>query len=272
MRQKDGSSIENIDVQVHDDTAGATLALWGTSALSPVGGVVEAEDSTSIKGVVRGKAPWTAGETVLLLEAPGWKIGGATGFSLSTNTIFDVDPAVAEAERLRLWASQQKARKAINLPFPKYESRLRGIIEQIKSMSALNTTIEWKKFLDTRSTEELSGRVSSLITDDCKAMMDGDAPPTVAVLESLQAVRDNHNAGVYLGLIQPNLGEKADQKVYAYVGSATAVARGLQERVSNHLSPSYRSKRLESAPNYYHYRLLEDGSRVEKFYALAQTE
>jgi hypothetical protein len=107
-----------MNVQVHDDTAGATLGLWGTSALSPAGGVVEAEEVEKSDEPVKGRAPWKAGETVLLLEAPGWKIGRGTYLSLSTTTIVDVDPAIADADWLRKWASKQKVREAINLPFP----------------------------------------------------------------------------------------------------------------------------------------------------------
>ena len=118
VERKDGSSTENINIQVHDDTAGATFGLWGTSALSPTGGssaidTIEATDATS-----KSNAPWKAGETVLLLEAPGWKIGRGTYLSLTTTTIVDVDPAISDADWLRRWASRQKVREAINPPFP----------------------------------------------------------------------------------------------------------------------------------------------------------
>ena len=93
-----------MNVQVHDDTAGATLGLWGTSALSPAGGVVEAEETEKADEAVKGRAPWKAGETVLLLEASGWKIGRGTYLSLSTTTIVDVDPAITDADWLRNWA------------------------------------------------------------------------------------------------------------------------------------------------------------------------
>jgi hypothetical protein len=119
VERKDSTSTDNMNVQVHDDTAGATLGLWGTSALSP-GGVIEADGAESADGdPVRGnKAAWKPGETVLLLEAPGWKIGRGTYLSLSTTTLIDVNPAIADADWLRKWASKQKVREAINLPFP----------------------------------------------------------------------------------------------------------------------------------------------------------
>ena len=118
VERKDGSSTENINIQVHDDTAGATFGLWGTPALSPTGGFA-ATNTTEITDVTaKSNAPWKAGETVLLLEAPGWKIGRGTYLSLTTTTIVDVDPAISDADWLRRWASRQKAREAINPPFP----------------------------------------------------------------------------------------------------------------------------------------------------------
>lgn len=71
VTRKDESTVENINLQVHDDTAEATLGLWGTLASSPWGqstdtGATDAEDSVTRHG-------WIPGETVLLMQAPGWK-------------------------------------------------------------------------------------------------------------------------------------------------------------------------------------------------------
>jgi hypothetical protein len=118
VERKDGSSTENINIQVHDDTAGATFGLWGTPALSPTGGFPTTEASETTDGTAKGTVPWKAGETVLLLEAPGWKIGRGTYLSLTITTIVDVDPAISDADWLRRWASRQKVREAINPPFP----------------------------------------------------------------------------------------------------------------------------------------------------------
>lgn len=118
MERKDGSSTENVNVQVHDDTAGATLGLWGTPALSPTGGPSTTETADTTDGPAKSSVPWKAGETVLLLEAPGWKIGRRTYLSLTTTTIVDVDPAINDADWLRRWASRQKVREALNPPFP----------------------------------------------------------------------------------------------------------------------------------------------------------
>jgi hypothetical protein len=59
---------------MQDDTAEATLGLWGTSTLTPLhtSTVVEnlAEEDT-----IEMTEGWKSGETVLLLQAPDWKIG-----------------------------------------------------------------------------------------------------------------------------------------------------------------------------------------------------
>ena len=74
VTRQDGSTVDNINVRVHDDTAEAILGLWGTSTLTP------SHTSTAGENIAEGEASsvnegWRAGETVLLLQAPGWKIG-----------------------------------------------------------------------------------------------------------------------------------------------------------------------------------------------------
>lgn len=118
VERKDGSSTENMNVQVHDDTAGATFGLWGTPAFTPTGGLMDAEPPDNSDGPSKVRAPWKAGETVLLLEAPGWKIGRGTYLSLTTTTVVDIDPAIADADWLRRWAARQNVREAINPQFP----------------------------------------------------------------------------------------------------------------------------------------------------------
>lgn len=110
--------MENMNIQVHDDTAGATFGLWGTSALSPTGSLGASEAHNLIGGIKKNMAPWKAGETVLLLESPGWKFGRGTYLSLTTTTITDVDPKIADADWLRCWAMRHNIREAINPPFP----------------------------------------------------------------------------------------------------------------------------------------------------------
>jgi hypothetical protein len=115
VERKDGSSTENINIQVHDDTAGATFGLWGTPALSPTGGFPTTEASETTDGTAKGTVPWKAGETVLLLEAPGWKIGRGTYLSLTITTIVDVDPAISDADWLRRWFERRSTRLSLKV-------------------------------------------------------------------------------------------------------------------------------------------------------------
>jgi hypothetical protein len=153
-----------------------------------------------------------------------------------------------------------------------YEARLHEIIKAIKRQTDTQLTIEWKKWLDAHTSEDLATGVSSMLTDAMKTMLGANEPPTVAEIQTLPPVADKRSPGVYFGLILPILGEEADENAFGYVGSATRVGRGLQGRVPDHLSASYRQKYLERTPNYYHYRLLEDGSRDESCYVFAETE
>ena len=76
VTRKDGNTVENVELQVHDDTAEATLGLWGTAALSPfgIGSSLTANETTNPEATTS-KQGWKPGETVLLLQAPAWKIG-----------------------------------------------------------------------------------------------------------------------------------------------------------------------------------------------------
>lgn len=79
VTRKDESTVENINLQVHDDTAEATLGLWGTLASSPSG---QSQDSTTSDGEDSiARQGWVPGETVLLIQAPGWKLGRTVGLA-----------------------------------------------------------------------------------------------------------------------------------------------------------------------------------------------
>lgn len=133
MTRKDESTVENINLQVYDDTAEATLGLWGTLASSPFDQSANISATDVEESVTRQR--WIPSETVLLMQAPGWKFGrmvrsavaehatclltlSQTYLSFTSMTILDVDPEVPDAEWLRRWALRQKSREAINPPFP----------------------------------------------------------------------------------------------------------------------------------------------------------
>lgn len=64
---------ENINLQIQDDTAEATLGLWGSASASPLDRG-SGENSTNPEAIIARQA-WKAGETVLLIQSPGWKLG-----------------------------------------------------------------------------------------------------------------------------------------------------------------------------------------------------
>ena len=67
--------VENVNLQVQDDTADATLGLWGTSAATPFGLPFSNDANPTDPEAVLARQPWKPGETVLLLQGPGWKLG-----------------------------------------------------------------------------------------------------------------------------------------------------------------------------------------------------
>ncbi|GAB7323825.1 hypothetical protein MBLNU13_g07267t3 [Cladosporium sp. NU13] len=163
VERKDGSSTENINIQVHDDTAGATFGLWGTSALSPTGGFSTTDTTETTDATAKSNAPWKAGETVLLLEAPGWKIGRGTYLSLTTTTIVDVDPAISDADWLRRWASRQKVQEAINPPFPEGVFDFNALITS--PLRCLYTFGDLNEFARAAPQETFQGYLSVLVME-----------------------------------------------------------------------------------------------------------
>ncbi|KAF7191438.1 hypothetical protein HII31_07461 [Pseudocercospora fuligena] len=117
VTRRDESVTENVTLQVHDDTAEATLGLWGTVASSPASNHNE-EVGGNATGQQLATDGWKAGHTVLVLQSPGWKIGRSTYFSLTSATIVDVDPVIPDADWLRRWSARQRSREAVNPAFP----------------------------------------------------------------------------------------------------------------------------------------------------------
>nr|OQO19492.1 hypothetical protein B0A51_11538 [Rachicladosporium sp. CCFEE 5018] len=126
VERKDTSVVENMNIVVHDDTAEATLGLWGTVCCSPGTTLsvapaegVAADTLNPNPDAAKAAEPWKPGETVLLLQAPGFKLGRFTYLNLTSTTLVDVDPAMKDAVWLRNWALRQKCREAVNPPFPR---------------------------------------------------------------------------------------------------------------------------------------------------------
>lgn len=79
VTRKDESVTDNVNLHVHDNTSEATLGLWGSAASSPT-----VRRAVEPRAFEQGGNPdgWKPGETVLLLQAPGWKIGRTVSSSI----------------------------------------------------------------------------------------------------------------------------------------------------------------------------------------------
>ncbi|KAJ9665735.1 hypothetical protein H2201_004220 [Coniosporium apollinis] len=95
---KKGVPAENVNVGVFDDTAEASLTLWGASAASA--------------------GSWKASHTILLLTEPEWRVDKRAWISLTSSTQVDVDPAIPDTEWLRGLAQRLTRRERVNPPFP----------------------------------------------------------------------------------------------------------------------------------------------------------
>jgi len=95
---KKGNEVEKADVNVFDDTASATLTLWGCTAPSA--------------------ASWKASYTILLLSRPGFRNEGRPEILLNADTHVDVDPLMTDAYWLRGLAEKLTKREHVNPPFP----------------------------------------------------------------------------------------------------------------------------------------------------------
>ena len=95
---KKGNPAEKVDVHVFDDTADATLTLWGCVAGSA--------------------STWTPSSTVLLLSNPALKEYTRPILSLTAESHVEIDPAIADAEWLRKYAQSLTKREHVNPAFP----------------------------------------------------------------------------------------------------------------------------------------------------------
>jgi hypothetical protein len=98
VTDKKGNARELVNVLLFDDTADASLSLWGSMVASAI--------------------PWKASQTVLLLSRPGWRIDRKAWLSITSNTMIDVDPAIPDANWLRTFAQRMIRKEHVNPSFP----------------------------------------------------------------------------------------------------------------------------------------------------------
>ncbi|KAH7113877.1 hypothetical protein B0J11DRAFT_497343 [Dendryphion nanum] len=138
---KAGSTTETLTLSVFDDTAEATLTLYGATCASG--------------------ALWNPSNTVLLLTNPGWRIEKVARLSLSANTRVDVDPDLVDTRWLRNLAQRLTKREHVNPEFPGS-----GIFDgaqdaAVRILYSLADVDEWTR---ASPTESFTGYMSLVIT------------------------------------------------------------------------------------------------------------
>ena len=93
-----GMEGEKVDVSVFDDTADATLTLWGRATAST--------------------CDWKTSYTILLISNPTFRHDRRPIIWLSQDTHVDVDPCMEDAYWLRGHAQRVAKREHVNQPFP----------------------------------------------------------------------------------------------------------------------------------------------------------
>ncbi|KAL8651833.1 MAG: hypothetical protein Q9210_003033 [Variospora velana] len=95
---KHGNCLEQVNVNVSDDTCDAMLSLCGRS--------------------VRSATYWKTSHTILLISNPSFRVGKKPVLCLSPSTHVDVDPCMADAEWLRGFAQRLTTKEVVNVSFP----------------------------------------------------------------------------------------------------------------------------------------------------------
>ncbi|KAF2873590.1 hypothetical protein BDV95DRAFT_540811 [Massariosphaeria phaeospora] len=95
---KNGTTSDLMSILVFDDTAEASLTLYGSICTSA--------------------SSWQPSSTILLLSHPGWRIDRLAKLSLTANTRVDIDPDIADARWLRALAHRLNKKEHVNPSFP----------------------------------------------------------------------------------------------------------------------------------------------------------
>lgn len=98
VTSKKGGVSECVNINIFDDTADASLTLWGDATASAT--------------------PWKPSQTVLLLTNPGWRIDRRAWISLTANTLVDVNPCISDADWLRKFAQRLTRRECVQPAWP----------------------------------------------------------------------------------------------------------------------------------------------------------
>ncbi|KAI9767779.1 MAG: hypothetical protein M1840_005460 [Geoglossum simile] len=140
---KNNQSNEKVDVGIFDDTAEASLVLWGSIGVSV--------------------APWQASQTVLLLTSPSIKLGRRAQLSITSTTHVDVDPKINDAVWLRKIAQRLTRRECVN---PRVEEGVFDLETVVGSeIRTLFTLADLDEFARAAPGEKFTGFLSVIILE-----------------------------------------------------------------------------------------------------------
>ena len=138
---RNGTTSEVISVGVFDDTADASLSLYGGLC-----------DSASLL---------QPSQTILLIWNPGWRIDKSVKLFLNSNSRVDINPDMDEAYRLRALAHHLQKQEHVNPPFPDVDVTC---FEEAP-VRALYTLADVDGFARSNPGEKLIGYLSVVLTE-----------------------------------------------------------------------------------------------------------
>jgi hypothetical protein len=138
---RNGTTSELLSLGIFDDTADASLTLYGPLS-----------DSAAL---------FTPSQTILLISNPGWRIEKTAKLSLNGNSRLDIDPNIGDAQRLRSLAQRLTKKEHVNPTFPDID--VTGF--ETASVRALYTLADIDDFARSNPREKVMGYISVIITE-----------------------------------------------------------------------------------------------------------
>ena len=138
---RNGTTSELLSLGIFDDTADASLTLYGPLS-----------DSAAV---------FHPSNTILLISNPGWRIEKTARLSLNGNSRLDIDPDMGDARRLRSLAQRLTRKEHVNPAFPDVDVTY----FETASVRALYTLADIDDFARSNPREKVLGYISVIITE-----------------------------------------------------------------------------------------------------------
>jgi hypothetical protein len=139
---RNGTTSELVSLGIFDDTADASLTLYGALC----------DSAPSL----------TPSKTILLISNPGWRIEKTAKLSLNANSRIDIDPDMADARRLRALAQRLTKKEHVNPAFPFSSSDL--VEFENASVKVLYALADLDAFVRGNPSERVVGYLSVVLT------------------------------------------------------------------------------------------------------------